>query len=56
MLLKTLGLIGILLLAKKQDKIDSVKKYMDMLIEQDYRVSIKLYNSILVQANEIKEK
>ena len=52
MMLKTLGLMGILLLAKKHHKIGSVGKYLDLLIEKGYRVSVKLYNMVLQQANE----
>lgn len=53
MLLRTVGLIGILLLAKECKKIESVKKYLDVLIENGFRISIKLYNEVLKSVNEI---
>lgn len=43
MLLKPIGIIGILQLAKKLEKIDEIKSYLDSLIQEDYRISKKLY-------------
>ncbi|WP_204377954.1 DUF3368 domain-containing protein [Clostridium ljungdahlii] len=53
MLLRSIGLMGILLLAKEYKKIESVKKYLDILIEKGFRMSVKLYNQILKSAGEI---
>ncbi|MCB2361035.1 DUF3368 domain-containing protein [Clostridium estertheticum] len=53
MLLRTVGLMGILLLAKEYKKIESVKKYLDILIENGFRMSVKLYNEVLKSAQEI---
>lgn len=53
MLLRSIGLMGILLLAKEYKKIESVKKYLDILIENGFRMSVKLYNQILKSAGEI---
>lgn len=53
MLLRSIGLVGILLLAKEYKKIGSVKEYLDMLIEKGFRMSVKLYNQILKSAGEI---
>lgn len=53
MLLRSIGLMGILLLAKEYKKIESVKEYLDILIEKGFRMSVKLYNQILKYAGEI---
>lgn len=53
MMLKTVGLIGLLVLAKQKQKVEAVRPYMDILIRNDYRISIKLYNQILAMAKEI---
>ena len=52
MLLKSIGLIGILIVAKKRGLISEVKKYLDVLIEEDYRISKKLYFEALKGAGE----
>ncbi|APM39887.1 DUF3368 domain-containing protein [Clostridium kluyveri] len=52
-LLRTIGLMGILLLSKEYKKIESVKKYLDVLIENGFRISVKLYNEILRSAGEL---
>ena len=52
MLLRTVGLMGVLLLAKEYKKIESVKKYLDILIEKGFRVSVKLYNEVLKSSQE----
>lgn len=51
-LLKPIGTLGILLLAKKQNKIDKVKPYLDSLLEHDFYISKKLYQQVLTSANE----
>lgn len=53
MLLRSIGLMGVLLLAKECKKIESVKKYLDILIENGFRMSVKLYNQVLKSAGEI---
>ena len=52
MLLKPIGIIGILQLAKKLGKIDEVKTYLDILIQEDYRISKRLYLEALKIADE----
>ena len=52
MCLKTLGLLGILLIAKEKGYIQEVKNEMDKLIGNGYRVSLKLYHEILKKAGE----
>lgn len=52
MLLKSIGLIGILLTAKKLGLISEVKKYLDILIQEGYRISKKLYLEGLKSAGE----
>lgn len=54
MLLRTVGIIGILLLAKEYKKIESLKKYLDILIENGFRMSVKLYNQVLKSAGELE--
>ena len=53
MLLQTIGIIGILLIAKKRKKISEVKKYLDLLMESNYRISKKLYENALEKAGEV---
>lgn len=43
MLLKPIGIIGILQLAKQLQKINEIKIYLDILIQEDYRISKRLY-------------
>jgi Predicted nucleic acid-binding protein, contains PIN domain len=52
MLLKSIGLIGILIAAKKIGLITEVKKYLDLLINEEYRISKKLYFEALKDAGE----
>jgi predicted nucleic acid-binding protein len=54
MLLKSIGLIGILIVAKKLGMISEVKKYLDVLIQEEYRISKKLYLEGLKSAGEEK--
>lgn len=55
MMLKTIGLIGLLVIAKQNNKIEAVRPYMDILLRSGYRLSVKLYNQILVMAKETWE-
>jgi len=52
MLLKPIGIIGILQLAKKLGKIDEIKSYLDTLIKEGYRISKTLYIEALKVACE----
>lgn len=53
MMLKSGGLVGLLMLAKDNGIIEQVKPYMDSLIENGYRISLKLYNNVLSLSKEI---
>lgn len=52
MMLNTIGIIGILRLAKNQGTIEAVKIHIDSLIESGYRISEKIYREILTKENE----
>ena len=52
MLLKPIGIIGILQLAKQLGKINEIKAYLDILIEENYRISEKIYLEALKIASE----
>lgn len=52
MVLKPIGLIGILIAAKRYNKLPQVKKYLDMLIKEEYRISKKLYAETLKKLEE----
>lgn len=51
--LKPLGIVGILRLAKEKGKIKEMKKYLDELIKNKYRISKRIYNKILTEAKEL---
>ncbi|PRR86679.1 DUF3368 domain-containing protein [Clostridium luticellarii] len=55
MLLKPIGIIGILQLTKKLGKINQIKSYLDILIQEDYRISKRLYLESLKIADEEKK-
>jgi len=48
----TIGLLGILIIAKKNHLIVSVKDLLDQLIENNFWLSNELYNTVLKSANE----
>lgn len=50
--LAVIGIVGILLLAKQQELIKSVKEVLDSLIAQDTRISQRLYHYALTTAQE----
>ena len=53
--LQTIGLLGVLLLAKKEGIINEVKPYVEQLISKaKFRISQELFQRILTLANEIK--
>jgi predicted nucleic acid-binding protein len=51
-LLRPIGTLGILLLAKKEGKIDKIQPLLDTLLEHDFYISKKLYQQVLKSANE----
>lgn len=53
-LLRPIGTVGILILAKKKGKIDKVKPHLDKLIANGIFLSVKLYNQVLAEVNESK--
>ena len=53
---KIIGMIGVLLEAKKQGIISSVKPYLDQLRSTGFRMSIDLYNLSLKQTGELTEE
>ena len=52
MYLKTLGIMGILLIAKEKGYSLEVKEEIDKLIEKGYRISLNLYQEVLKKAGE----
>lgn len=55
MCLKTLGIMGILLIAKEKGHILEVKKEVDSLIKSGYRISLNLYQEVLKKAGELND-
>lgn len=53
LLIDTIGLVGILCLAKKEGLIGNVKKEIDKLRDSGYYISDKLYRDILQKVKEI---
>jgi predicted nucleic acid-binding protein len=53
LLVDTIGLIGILCLAKQENLIESVKKEMDKLRENGYYIDDILYKNVLKRVNEL---
>jgi len=49
----TIGLLGILKIAKENHLISSVKELLDQLIENNFWVSNELYNTVLKSVNEL---
>lgn len=49
----TIGLLGILKIAKENNLISSVKIFLDKLIENNFWLSNELYNLVLKSANEL---
>ena len=52
LMLEPTGLLGILKFAKLSGAIETLKPYLDGLIENNYRISKKLYNAILLDVGE----
>ena len=53
LLIDTIGLVGILYLAKQEGLVDSIKKEIDRLLENGYYIADGLYRNILERAEEI---
>jgi Predicted nucleic acid-binding protein, contains PIN domain len=53
MLLQSIGIIGVLIIAKKKGKITELKKYLDSLVKSNYRISKKLYENALRKVGEL---
>jgi predicted nucleic acid-binding protein len=51
--LKITGLLGILLKAKKRNKISKIRPLLKILDKEDFRISNKLKNEILIMAGEV---
>jgi predicted nucleic acid-binding protein len=51
--LKMTGLLGILLKAKKRNKISKIRPLLKTLDKEDFRISNKLKNEILIMAEEV---
>ena len=51
--LPIVGLVGVIILAKEQGLIDSVKNILDDLIIKGTRISPKIYNYALITAGEV---
>jgi predicted nucleic acid-binding protein len=51
--LPIVGLVGVIILAKEQGLIDSVKSILDDLIIKGTRISPKIYNYALITAGEV---
>lgn len=50
--LRMIGTVGLLLLAKQQGKISTIRPLLDSLRSQQFRLSQKVYELVLKQANE----
>lgn len=50
--IRPIGTLGILVLAKKAKKIDTVKPLLDELVDKDFRLSKKLYEIVLMDVDE----
>lgn len=50
--LNTIGLVGILIVAKRQGFINVIKPHLDQLLSTGYRISRSLYASVLKDAGE----
>ncbi|MDR3197112.1 MAG: DUF3368 domain-containing protein [Planctomycetaceae bacterium] len=53
--LKFIGLLGVLLRAKKQGTIEKIKPYIERLQEAGFRMSQNLIQEVLCQAGEMKK-
>lgn len=53
MLVDTLGILGVLSLAKKRGFIEAVRPYVDKLMKNGYRISQALYRQLLAREKEL---
>ena len=53
LMLKPLGLLGILKLAKHKEKIKEIKPLIEFLISKRYRISNKMINQLLKEVGEL---
>lgn len=54
LLFTTIGIIGLLILAKRSRKLEKIKPFLDDLLHSGYRISGKLYESTLERVGEIE--
>jgi predicted nucleic acid-binding protein len=52
LMLKPLGLMGILKLAKQKGRISQIRPLLDLLISKKFRISEKMYNQLLMEVGE----
>lgn len=55
LMLNSIGTVGLLLLAKRKEKIAEIKPYLDRLQSHNFRISTSLYKQVLLQAGETDE-
>jgi len=48
-----IGTVGILKLAKMNGLLSEIKSLLDKLVDNNFRISLKLYNEILKDVNEL---
>ncbi|MFS0558344.1 DUF3368 domain-containing protein [Brevibacillus sp. 179-C9.3 HS] len=51
--MNSIGTVGLLLFAKRKEKIAKVKPYLDRLLSHNFRISASLYKQTLIQAGEM---
>ena len=52
LMLKPLGILGILKLAKAKGKIEEIKPFLDILVSKKFRISKKMINQVLKEVGE----
>ena len=51
--IKTIGLLGVLLLSKRKKLIKDVKSFLDeLIVNTTFRIDKKIYDNVLKEANE----
>lgn len=53
LMLKPIGLFGILKLAKQKEKINEIKPLIDLLVSKKFRIPKKLINQLLTEVGEV---
>ena len=51
-MLKPIGILGILKLAKQKEKINEIKPLLDLLVSKKFRISKKIINELLIEVGE----